>query len=452
MFKKVFLLLFVIISTVLLSSCEENYIGPTYLGLNTEKEILQETLIRKDSPFNLSSSKNKSVELASDSQMQLVNDQIYLVVNFSQPKETADIFEIVSLVLTYPSGASIKWSSTIRENSDPDSRSWYTNSDYTKIYIPITTAEKPNEAGFSYKVSAIKFISGTELKDVRFSEETSEKIIIHLKYRPISLSAPDSLGVFNLNNNTVTLDFQRVVNPDNLNFKKVWIKGTLIADGDYIPERFDYPSNSGGVVFSIPSEVNILNNERWIYAEIEFSDSTKIEGYLTKYNSELLLYPSISVYTNEDFYNLPKDLSFEATLFTDIVIDSSFIAFKGPILGFINYKSPDEIVATITFESNNIPFFSNDKDLCNNRIRQEFEGCASQLNLIDIQIEGNLILINNTNEVIYVNFFLFNSGINDFDFEIISLNGNISINNYNSLNNSSTNLSPQHYIYKNQLD
>lgn len=441
---KFYITIIVLLFSVVLASCsgEGTYIGPKYLGMGTANQEEVENLSASSTILNLSQKKTNTVVNLNEDLAYYINQQIYLVINFEQPEQIADMYEIISLVIEYPSGTSIKWTSTTREfNNDPDSRSWFTNNQGTKIYIPITLGDTPNSEGVEYKVSGIKFIDGTEIKDVRFDIDSKDVILLKTKYREVILNAPDFLGVYNLTQQYVIVSFDRVFNPDMINIAKIYLDDELISDSNInIWDSFNdiISTFRRGLKINFPSSVNIETSNNWLYLTIEFIDGQSIKGFVSEHVENIDL--ALIVRNNEDFYNLPKDLSFEALLLTDITIDNTFKPLQG-IIGISGYHSNQDMPSKITILGDDVLLYSS------NGVKINEQDYVSQLTLINIEIEGKLIVENKSDFVIYFNVYQYKDNLTLFDFEIISLNGQIAIYLNSKTHTFNTNLDPQYYFY-----
>jgi hypothetical protein len=447
---KLYITIIALLFSIVLASCssEETYIGPKYLGMGTANQEEVENLSVSSPILILSQKKPNTVLNLREDLTYYVNQQIYLVINFEQPVQIADMYEIVSLVIEYPSGTSIKWTSTTREfNNDPNSRSWFTNNQGTKIYIPITLGDTPNAEGVEYKVSGIKFIDGTEIKDVRFDTDSKDVIRLKTKYREVFLDS-NFLGVYNLVERYVIVSLNtNLYNPDSINISKIYLNDELISDSVlsvwdayYIWGDAIISNSLRGLKINLPSTVNIETINNWLYLTIEFIDGQSIKGYANEHVENIN--SSILVRNNQDFYNLPRDLKFQAILLTDITIDNSFEPLQGYAI-LLGYQSnPDNETAKITIIGDNVKLFSSDGVKVT-----VYNDYASYLTLINIKVDGKLIIENKSDDVVYFTIYQYDTSLTLFDFEIISLNGAISIslksNNY-ILNEG---FNPQHYFY-----
>ena len=444
---KLYITIISLLFSIVLASCssEETYIGPKYLGMGTANQEEVENLSVSSPILILSQKKPNTVLNLREDLTYYVNQQIYLVINFEQPVQIADMYEIVSLVIEYPSGTSIKWTSTTREfNNDPNSRSWFTNNQGTKIYIPITLGDTPNAEGVEYKVSGIKFIDGTEIKDVRFDIDSKDVIRLKTKYREVILNAPDFLGVYNITQRYVIVSFDRVFNPDMISIKKIFLDDELISDSIIsVWDSFNdiISSSKSGLKINFPSSVNIETSNNWLYLTIEFINGQSIKGFVSEHDQNYTnLLPGLIVRNNEDFYNLPKDLSFEALLITDITIDNTFEPLQG-IIGISGYQSNQELPSKITIVGDDVILYST------NGVKINEQDYGSQFTLINIEIDGKLVVENKSNFVLYFFVYQYGDTLTLFDFEIISLNGDIAISLNSKTHTFNTNLVPQHYFY-----
>jgi hypothetical protein len=441
---KLYITIIALLFSIVLASCssEETYIGPKYLGIGTANQEEVENLSVSSPILNLSQKKTNTVVNLNEDLTYFINQQIYLVINFEQPVQIANMYEIISLVIEYPSGTSIKWTSTTREfNNDPNSRSWFTNNQGTKIYIPITLGDTPNAEGVEYKVSGIKFIDGTEIKDVRFDIDSKDVIRLKTKYREVILNAPDFLGVYNLTQRYVIVSFDRVFNPDMISIKKIFLDDELISDSIIsVWDSFnDIISNSRtGLKINLPSSVNIETSNNWLYLTIEFIDGQSIKGFVSEHVGSIDL--ALVVRNNRDFYNLPRDLSFEVLLLTDIIIDNTYEPLQG-IIGISGYQSNQELPSKITIVGDDVILYST------NGVKINEQDYGSQFTLINIEIDGKLVVENKSNFVLYFFVYQYGDTLTLFDFEIISLNGDIAISLNSKTHTFNTNLVPQHYIY-----
>ena len=447
---------------ILVSGCQENYTGPVFIGLTTSKEINSNDLSLNQRNIIQLFNRNPNVYSFNKSYPQNLNanerlsvsDQTYIVIQFEQPSEVQDIFEIISLVLEYPDGSSKKWSPNIREFNDPNSRSWYSNSNHTEIYIPITTPSVPNEEGYKYRVNAIKFIDGNTINDVRFAANTSDYVLLFPSYDDVLFYDIHFLGLFDVENNRAFLSFESATNNSNIRIKRIWIADELVLDS--VTSFRDSNLNSKIFEFSIEMIDETKLSSSWLYAEVEFENNQVIKGYLNKnINIENFDRHSITVFSTEDFYNLPKDISISVNLQADIIIDNSFVPFNNSIVINSEVKWDDQaepIFYSISFLSNDILFYSNDIETCELFKIFNYAYCAPKIAISNILIIGNLIMENRMSVPIsfhfmYSNYFLYRDNF-DFDFEIISLNGNFSIHQTYTYQSKKTQLVPQHYIYR----
>ena len=179
---KKLLIVTAIIITLGLSACKDVEVDvPKFIGVNAAPslyEIEDIELNIDDNKFNLFSVNKVSAAEGDDIYITTKETQEWLVIHLQQPLD--DIYEIISVDISYPNGSTRTWSSMSTEFNDPDNpgRSMSTNSDYTQIYIPIVTPDISGEV--TYVVNSIKYIDGVDIKDVVKDTTNPDYIVLDI--------------------------------------------------------------------------------------------------------------------------------------------------------------------------------------------------------------------------------------------------------------------------------
>lgn len=325
-----------------------DYNGPLFLGVEAIQEIPQDY---QQTSYKPNTSINKNIASTTNEQPYLarMNGKEFLVILIEQPIDKQ--FEIMSIKVnerTYQMGA--------KENpADSNSRSVAINFDGSKVYIPITL---PNSVGsLRYQVEAVKYIDGTEIKDVRKDVNAQDSITINVGNRPITNDFMHLLhkigGLFDFDKREIT--FSKINNIDSAPIKEIWINGEQVPTSEpFMLQR--------GWVYKIPDDFALkyrgFSRIKLVY-EVFPGYTENVEFFVTEEEDMFNIYDGRDLV---EFLNSNGPHVFY--IMNDIIIPIEFTGFTQTFYITFDvhyyYTGGDENI-TIGFEGESLVLFNMDK-------------------------------------------------------------------------------------------